>query len=105
MVKYLKEQDVPCFKKLGRTKKFLKVGKFCDKEEILRVQEKIVALIGNKIKRNLEITPGQRELEVISLKAENMCINKRIKKIKITIVRYWWKNNVEVFYRRSIKSF
>ena len=65
--------------KLGRTKTFLKVGKVCDKDDILTVQEKIVALIDNKTNRRLEMNPRQRELEARWLKVSKMCIKKLIK--------------------------
>ena len=40
---------------MGRTKKPLKVGKISAKEEILKIQEKQVAYIGNKKKRKPEM--------------------------------------------------
>ena len=74
----------------------IKVGKISEKCDILTVEEKRMALIGNKTKRSLEMTPGQRELETRWLKASSMSIKKLIE--KIYIVRYWWGKYVEGSY-------
>ena len=58
----MKERAVTWFKKLGRTKKGIKVGIISGKDDILTVEEKRVSFVGNKTKRSLEITPRQREL-------------------------------------------
>ena len=60
MVKLLKEQAITCFKKMGGTKKVIKVEKISEKCYILTVEEKRICLIGNKTKRGLEMTPRQR---------------------------------------------
>ena len=49
----MKEQDYSWFKKLQRTKKCFNVGNIGTKDDILKVQEKLVALVGNKTKRSL----------------------------------------------------
>ena len=43
-----------------RTKTLTNTGKFCDKDYILTVQEKRVALIGNNTQIILEMTPRKR---------------------------------------------
>ena len=83
--------------KIRRNQTILKVGKICDKDDILTVQEKRVPLIGNKKKGTLETNPWKIELEARKLKSSTMRIKKRIKKGKIIIVRYWWKKMLQVF--------
>ena len=56
----------------------IRVGKGSEKYYILTVEEKRIAIIGNKTKRILEMAPGQRELEARRLKASKMRIKKRI---------------------------
>ena len=46
---------------IGRNQKMIKVGKTSEKYDILTVEEKLISVIGNKTKRSLEMTPGQRE--------------------------------------------
>ena len=47
---------------LRGSKKLIKVRKISDKDEILKVEEKLIAFIVNKTKGSFEITPWQREL-------------------------------------------
>ena len=65
---------------LGRNKKLIKVGRISEKYDILRFEGKCMALIGNKTKVSLEITPAQRELEARRLNTSKMWIKKRIEK-------------------------
>ena len=58
----VKEQAITRFKRLGRTKKLIKLGKISGKYGILTVEEKLISLIGNKTKIILEMNPSQREL-------------------------------------------
>ena len=53
---------------LGRTKKVIKVRKISEKDDILTFEEKRIALICNKTKIRLEMTPRQRELDSRLLK-------------------------------------
>ena len=46
--------------KVGKNKKAIKVGKISEKDDILTVEERPIALIGNKTKRSLVITPQKR---------------------------------------------
>ena len=43
--------------KLERTRKVIKIGEIGDEYEILTVEVKQIALIGNDTKRSLEMTP------------------------------------------------
>ena len=54
---------------LVRTKKVIKVGEISEKDDILTIEKIIIALILNKIKISLEMTPSQIELELRRLKA------------------------------------
>ena len=67
---------------MGRTEKVINVGKISDKDEILKVEDKQLYLIGNKTKGSLEMNPWKRELETRRSKAANMRIEKRIEKEK-----------------------
>ena len=60
--KMVKEQAITWYKKQGRIKKVLKIGKICDKDDILTVQENQVSLFGNNTKRVLEITPCKKKV-------------------------------------------
>ena len=60
MEKCAKEQAIKRFKKLGRTKKVIKVGKISEKYDILTVEERLIALFVDKKKRSIEMTPRQR---------------------------------------------
>ena len=80
MEKIAKEQAVSWFKKLGRTKKVIKVGKIGDKYDIFTVEEKRIVLIGNRTKRILEMTSRQRELDEIRLKTYKMRFRRQIEK-------------------------
>ena len=62
MEKICERTDYIMVQKLVRTKKWIKVGKICGKDDILNVQEKQVTLIGSKKKRSLEMNPRKREL-------------------------------------------
>ena len=53
-----------------------------EKDDILTVEERLISLIVNMTKMNLEITPSQIELEARRLKASNMRIAKFIEKEK-----------------------
>ena len=75
----------------------IKIGGICNKYDILTIQEKRVALVGNKTKIILEMVPQKIELEARLLKAATIRINKMIEK-KWIIVRYWW-GNVEGSYK------
>ena len=55
--------------KLGRTKKVIKSGKIREKDDIITDEEKRIDFIVNKTKISLEMTPGQRGLEVRQWKA------------------------------------
>ena len=66
----------------------IKVGKISGKYDILPVEEKLLAPIGNRKKITLEITSCQTELEARRLKVEKMRIQKKRKK-KDNTVRYW----------------
>ena len=59
---FCERTDYIMVQKLVRTKKLIKVGKICGKDDILNVQEKQVTLIGSKKKRSLEMNPRKREL-------------------------------------------
>ena len=63
---------------LGKTKKLIKVGGISGKYDILKVEEKQVALIENKTKWVLKMTQWQGELEARLLKAVKMRITKQI---------------------------
>ena len=63
MEKIVKEQSFSWFKKLGRTKKLLKVGEISAKNYILTVQEKQRACKYNKASTILEMTPWKTYLE------------------------------------------
>ena len=63
---------------LGRTRIVFKIEEIGSKEDIKIVQKQQVAHIGNKTKRNLEMTPWKRELEECRLKVAKMHIIKRI---------------------------
>ena len=56
----------------------IKVGKITEKDHILTVEEKLISPNGNKAKRSLELTLGQRESEERRLKAPKMQIKKQI---------------------------
>ena len=60
----------------------IKVGKISRKHEILTVEEKVIDPIVNKIKRNHEMTPMQRELEMRQLKASKLWVKQIIEKEK-----------------------
>ena len=66
--------------KLGRTKKVIRVGKISEKCDILTVEGERIALVTNKMKRSLEITPSQILLEARWLKVSKMWIKKQIEK-------------------------
>ena len=51
--KMVNKQAFSCFQKLAIIKKLIKVGKISNKDDILKVEEKRVALIGNKTNRSL----------------------------------------------------
>ena len=70
------------FKKIGKTKKIIKVGEISEKDDILTVGKKWISLIGNKTKRSLEMTPWKIELEPRLLKVSKMWIQKRLEKEK-----------------------
>ena len=72
MKKLVKEQDITWYKKLGMTKKVIKIGKIIEKDDISTVEEKRIFLIGNNMKIILEMTPDQREVEARRLKASNI---------------------------------
>ena len=80
----------------------IKVRKVSDKYDIWTVEEKWIPLIGNKTKRSLEITPGQRELDTIRFKASNTRIKKQIEKEKYLLSDIGGKY-VKGFYRLSIR--
>ena len=56
----------------------IKIGEICNKYDILIIQEKRVALIGNKTDIILEMVPQKIELEAGLLKAAIIRINKMI---------------------------
>ena len=68
------------------------------KDDILTVKLKI-ALLGNKINRNLEMSQFQRDVEVWKLKASKMRMKAHIEGENII---YIWKRYVEIFKWRSI---
>ena len=68
------------FKKLGGTRKVIKVGKISEKDDILTVEGKQAVLIGSKTQRRIEMNPRQRDLEARHLKASKMWIMKGIEK-------------------------
>ena len=72
MVIFLKEHTFTLFKKLGRTKKVIKVEKISRKYDILTVEK--IAFIENKMKRIIEMNLKQIEIEARRLKAKNMQI-------------------------------
>ena len=72
----VKEQAITWFKFLGGTKKVIKVGKISEKGNTLTVEGKRISLIGNGMKRILEMTPRQRQLEVRKLKSSKIQIKK-----------------------------
>ena len=57
---------------MGRTNKFMNVGKLGGKVDILIVLEKETWYRNNKKKRRLKMNPRKIELEARQLKAENM---------------------------------
>ena len=57
MEKIGKRRGYYMVQKLGRTKNMIKVGKISEKYDISTVEEKIISLIGNKMRRILEMTP------------------------------------------------
>ena len=57
---------------MGRTNKFMNVGKLGGKVDILIVLEKETWYRNNKKKRRLKMNPRKIELEAQQLKAENM---------------------------------
>ena len=63
---------------LGITKRFLRVGKIYDKDNILAVQGKRLLIIGNNTKISPEMTPQNRKLEAIRLKDTKIRITKLI---------------------------
>ena len=58
----------------------IKVGKVFSKYDILTVEEKRVALVGNKTNISLETNPWKRELYARQLKKSKMRIKKIIEK-------------------------
>ena len=70
----MKEQDVSWFQNWEDPNKGIKVGKISDKDDILTVEEKRIALIVNKTKIIINMPPRQRELEARWLKESNMRI-------------------------------
>ena len=68
---------IKCFLK---NQKVIKIGEICNKYDILTLQEKRVALIGNKTNIILEMAPQKIELEALLLKAATIRINKMIEK-------------------------
>ena len=65
---------------MGKTKIVLKVGNISAKNNILTVQKKQRASIGNKTKRNLEMSPQKIEIEAQKLKASGMQTKKNRKR-------------------------
>ena len=66
--------------KLGITKKVIKVTKISEIFDTLTVGEKLIALIGNKTKRILEVTQRKIDLNMIRFKESNMQIKKGAEK-------------------------
>ena len=64
--------------KIGITERVLKVGKMSAKNDILTVQYKQRAHIGNKKKRSLEITTQEIELEAHRLKVDNINMKNKL---------------------------
>ena len=67
-------------KKIGRTKKLIKVGEISGEYDILTVKEKLAWLIGNKTNLHPEMNPLQRELKTRQLKTPKIRIKKKLKK-------------------------
>ena len=53
----MKEQAVSWFKKFGRSRKVIMVGKISSKYEILTVEEREISIIGIKTRIILDMTP------------------------------------------------
>ena len=64
--------------KIGKNQTSDQGWEICNKDDILTVQEKRVALIGNKKKIIFEMTLRKRELEAKLLKTATIRIKKRI---------------------------
>ena len=65
---------------MGRNRKVIKVGEISGKYDILTVEEKQIYLIGNNMKRRLEMTLKQRDIYARWLKTSKMWTRKRIEK-------------------------
>ena len=59
LITLVKEKAITWFKKLGKIKKVIKVGKISEKYDTLTVEEKRIALIGNKTKKALRRLRGK----------------------------------------------
>ena len=68
--------------KLGITKKVIKVGKISGKSDILTVEDKRIALIINKTKISLGMTPIQIQIEAGRLKAAKIRFKNKTEKDK-----------------------